>query len=211
MEYLISILLGYLIGSVPTAYLVLKKSKNMDITSEGSGNVGAMNTFEVTNSKLIGIIVLIIDLLKGMLPIFILKIFSMNDFPLLSVALIACVFSHCYNPWLKLKGGRGLASAAGGAAIIFPFALAVWVILWMIFYLMKKDITIANVVATIMTLILTVTSVSTAIKYAFPTPDSEAILVLFSLGLLLIILSRHTEPIHELLESMKSSKKDTHK
>jgi len=211
MEYLISLLLGYVTGSFPTAFLILKKTKKMDITTQGSGNVGAMNSFEVTNSKMIGITVFFLDFLKGMLPIFILKMFSMNDFSLLAVTLITCVFSHCYNPWLKLKGGRGLASAAGGAAIIFPFALAVWVILWVIFYLMKKDITVANVVATIMTLILTITSISTAIKYAVPTPDSEAILVLFSLGLLLIILSRHTEPIQELLESMKSSKKETKK
>lgn len=207
MEYLISILVGYIIGSFPNAYLILKKTKNLDITTQGTGNVGAMNSFDVTNSKLIGISVLILDLFKGMLPILILKIFSMNNFSFLSVALIACIFSHCYNPWLKLKGGRGLASAAGGTALIFPFALGVWVILWVIFYFMKKDFTIANVVASAMTLIVTVTSISTAFKYAFPKPDSEAILVLFTLGLLLIIITRHTEPLQELFESMKSSKR----
>jgi glycerol-3-phosphate acyltransferase PlsY len=205
MEYIVSLLLGYIIGSFPTAYLVLKRTKNLDITTQGTGNVGAMNSFEVTNSKAIGIVVFILDLVKGMLPIIILKLFSMNDFALLSVALITCIFSHCYNPWLKLKGGRGLASAAGGTVIIFPFALGVWVILWIIFYLMKKDITIANVFASVMTIIVTMTSISTALRYAFPKPDSEAILVLFTLGLLLIIISKHTEPLQELFESMKSS------
>jgi len=204
MEFIISLLLGYVIGSFPTAFLLLKKVKNIDITTVGTGNVGAMNSFEVTNSKAIGILVLILDLLKGMLPILILKMFSLNDFSFLSVALMASIFSHCYNPWLKLKGGRGLASAAGGAALIFPFALVVWIILWVIFYFMKKDITIANVAASAMSLMVIVTSISTAIKYAFPKPDSEAILVLFTLGMLLIIISKHTEPLQDLFESMKS-------
>jgi acyl phosphate:glycerol-3-phosphate acyltransferase len=205
MEYLISLLLGYSIGSFPTAFLILKKVKNLDITTQGTGNVGAMNTFEITNSKSIGILVLILDLFKGMLPILLLKMFSMNDFSFLSMALIVCIFSHCYNPWLKLKGGRGLASAAGGTALIFPFALGVWLILWVIFYFLKKDITIANVVASALSLITVVTFISTAFKYAFPQPVSEAILVLFTLGLLLIIISKHTEPLQEIFETMKSS------
>lgn len=201
MNYLISILIGYTLGSFPTAYLILKKTKNLDITTQGTGNVGAMNSFEVTNSKLIGISVFALDFLKGMLPILILKLFSMNDFSYYAVALIACVFSHCYNPWLKLKGGRGLASAAGGSAIIFPFALVVWLVLWVIFYLIKKDITIANVASSVMTLIVIVTSIPFAIKYAFPKHNQEDILVLFSLALLLIIIAKHTEPLQELFEN----------
>ncbi len=211
MEYLISLLLGYFIGSFPTAYLLLKKTRNIDITSEGTGNVGAMNSFEVTNSKIIGIGVFIFDLFKGMLPIIILNMFSMTDFSFLSVALIACIFSHCYNPWLKLKGGRGLASAAGGAALIFPFALVVWVILWVIFYLMKKDITIANVASSIMSLVVIMLSTKTAIKYAFPHPESIATLILFSLGLLLIIISKHTETLQELFKNMQTSRKENAK
>jgi glycerol-3-phosphate acyltransferase PlsY len=211
MEYIISLLLGYAIGSFPTAYLILKKVKNIDVTKVGTGNVGAMNSFDVTKSKLIGIVVLIIDLLKGMLPIIVLKLFSVNDFSVLSVALIACIFSHCYNPWLNLKGGRGLASAAGGTILIFPFVLVVWLILWVIFFLLKKDITIANVAASIMSLIVAMTSIPTAMKYAFPKPNSEAILVLSSLGFLLIIISKHTEPLQQILESMRLQKKENSK
>ena len=207
MEYLISLILGYLIGSFPTAYLILKKAKNIDVTKAGTGNVGAMNSFEVTNSKTIGIIVFLVDFAKGMLPIFVLKIFGQNDFSLFAVASLACIFAHCYNPWLKLKGGRGLASAAGSTAIIFPFTLAAWLILWVIFYFTKKDITVANVASSVMSLLIILTSIKIAMKYAFPAPESDAVLVLFSLGLMLIIISKHTEPLQELFETMKLSKK----
>ena len=55
MNYFLGLLVGSLIGSFPTAFLILKKSKNIDITTAGTGNVGAMNSFEVTGSKLIGV------------------------------------------------------------------------------------------------------------------------------------------------------------
>lgn len=207
MTYLISLLIGYIIGSFPTAYIILRSARNLDITKEGSGNVGAMNSFEVSKSKWIGIAVFIIDFIKGMLPVFILHLFSLNDFALLSIALTACIYAHCYNPWLKLKGGRGLATAAGGTSLIFPFLLIVWVVLWVVFYLMKKDITLANVAASIMSLILTLSSISTAMKYAFPKPQSEVILVLSTISIFLIIVSKHTEPIQELFESSKQTKR----
>ena len=54
------------LGSIPTAYLVLRKVHGIDITNTGTGNMGAMNSFEITNSKVIGILVLLIDALKGL-------------------------------------------------------------------------------------------------------------------------------------------------
>ena len=58
MEYLIIALFSYLIGSFPTAFVLLKKVKQIDITQNGSGNVGALNSYEVSNSKLIGVFIL---------------------------------------------------------------------------------------------------------------------------------------------------------
>ena len=63
MNYLISLTIGYLIGSFPTAFIILKKYNGLDITQTGSGNVGALNSFQVTKSKRIGLLVLIVDFL----------------------------------------------------------------------------------------------------------------------------------------------------
>jgi glycerol-3-phosphate acyltransferase PlsY len=63
-DFIYSAISGYMIGSIPTAYIFLKKAKSLDIRKNGSGNVGALNAYEVSNSKLIGVLVLIIDLLK---------------------------------------------------------------------------------------------------------------------------------------------------
>ncbi len=206
MEYIISVLLGYLLGSIPTAYLVLMKSRGIDITETGSGNVGAMNSFEVTNSKLTGVIVLIIDALKGFLSVYLVTLIYSGDFIYAALALIFSVFSHCFNPWLNFKGGRGLATAAGGSVLIFPFMLVVWLILWVIVFIMKKDILLSNIAATILSLMVTFSSGNIAIKYTNPLPESVPLLMLFTTSVLLIIFIKHIEPLKDLLKHLNQKK-----
>ena len=79
-EIILSSLIGYLIGSIPTAYLLVKKNNGIDIRENGSSNVGALNSYEVSNSKLIGISVLLIDFSKGLLAVFIAKYFFEQNF-----------------------------------------------------------------------------------------------------------------------------------
>ena len=55
MNYFLSVVIGYILGSFPTAYLILKQAKGIDITGQGSGNVGAYNSFEVSKSKIDGL------------------------------------------------------------------------------------------------------------------------------------------------------------
>ena len=154
MEYLISSLIGYLLGSFPSAYLLVKKASGIDVTKEGSGNVGAFNSLTITKSKLVGISVFLLDFIKGAASVLITLLIFPNVFIYPALALLFAVFSHCFNPWLRFKGGRGLATAAGGAIIIFPFLLVVWCILWVIFYVMRKDIILANFTATIFSLLI---------------------------------------------------------
>jgi len=201
MEYLLNSIIGYLFGSIPTAYLLLKMTKGIDITNAGTGNVGAMNSYEVTNSKSIGIIVLIFDFLKGMIPAIIVLFLFESSFFIASLAVLYAVFSHCFNPWLGFKGGRGLATAAGGTAVIFPFLLAAWILFWILVYLIKKDIHIANIFATVLSLISVLGFHSYVIQFAYPQPVLVNELLLFTSAGLLIIFIKHIDPLKEIISN----------
>jgi glycerol-3-phosphate acyltransferase PlsY len=206
MEYFISSIIGYLLGSFPSAYILVKKTRGIDITNEGSGNVGAFNSLKVSKSKLVGISVLLIDFLKGLGSVLITILIFPDEFIYPALSLIFAVFSHCFNPWLKFKGGRGLATAAGGAAIILPILLIAWCVLWVIFYIMKKDIILANIVATIFSLLLIYGTYSIAIKYAYPQPLNISSLILVCTAILILIFIKHIEPLNEIISNTKNRK-----
>ena len=201
MEYLLSAIIGYFFGSIPSAYLILKKKKGIDITIAGTGNVGAMNSYEVTNSKSIGLLVLFLDFIKAVIPVLIILLFLKSLFLIASISVLFAIFSHCFNPWLGFKGGRGLATAAGGSAIIFPFLLIAWILFWVLVFLIKKDIHIANILATILSLVSVLASPGYLIQFAFPQPVLVNELLLFTSGGLLIIFIKHIEPLKEIISN----------
>lgn len=201
MQYLLSSIIGYLFGSIPTAYLLLKLTKGIDITNAGTGNVGAMNSYEVTNSKSIGIIVLLVDFLKGMIPAIIVLFLFESSFFIASLSILFAIFSHCFNPWLGFKGGRGLATAAGGSAVIFPFLIIAWIIFYILVYILKKDIHVANIFATVLSLISVLGFHSYVIQFANPQPVFVNELLLFTSAGLLIIFIKHIDPLKEIISN----------
>lgn len=203
MENNLSLIIGFLIGSIPTAYLLMKKTKGIDIRNEGSGNVGAMNTLDVTNSKLYAGIVLLADLAKGSISALIPMLIFGGDFMNPLIGVFGAVFGHCFSPWIGFKGGRGLATAAGGALTIFPFLLIIWLLIWTIAYLIKKDIILANVWACLMTIITVSNSEYYILKYSFLKIDSPKYLILFTLLIMTVILIKHIEPLKELIINQK--------
>lgn len=205
MEYLLSILIGYLFGSFPTAFVLLKK-RGIDITKAGSGNVGAMNSYEVTDSKTIGLIVLLIDFLKGFLSVYIVGLIYPNNFVLQGIALIFAIFSHCFNPWINFNGGRGLATAAGGIVLIIYPLLFIWLILWAITFAIKKNIHFSNIAATILSLLIVFNNAELSVKYSSPKAENpEAVVLIVTMGLL-IILIKHIEPLKEVIEDFKKKR-----
>ncbi|MBN1300332.1 MAG: glycerol-3-phosphate acyltransferase [Melioribacteraceae bacterium] len=210
MEYLVSAFLGYLIGSLPTAYIILKHFKEVDITKNGSNNVGALNSYKVSNSKFIGAVVLVIDLLKGIAAVYLTRIFFSDSFETASLSLIAAVLAHNYSPWIKFKGGRGLATAAGGVLIFEPVILIIWIALWLISFLYKKHIHFSNIIASLFSGILAITSaeILNSEKW-FASPPAETNFIFYSLNiiLMLIILSRHMDSIKSYFSSIKENKK----
>ena len=157
LRYLLTALLAYLLGSIPTGYLVAR-AKGIDIRSVGSGNIGATNVMRILG-KPAGILVLIADGLKGWaacgwLPDYALPYFQMRPGPegefrqaLAIVCGVAAVLGHNYPCWLKFKGGKGIATSAGVLAALVPWALVIILSLWIIFCLLTRYVSIGSLVA----------------------------------------------------------------
>lgn len=204
MEYLIIALFSYLIGSFPTAFVLLKKVKQIDITQNGSGNVGALNSYEVSNSKLIGVTVLLIDALKGFGIVYLSKILIGNDFLTGSISLLFGVTGHCFSPWIKFKGGRGLATAAGGSLILAPAILILWLLFWLLAYLFRKNIHFGNITATILTGLLSLSSSDILNKYSIPPADENFLFGVSVMLLMIVIFIKHINPLKEYIDQQKN-------
>ncbi|MGB9696502.1 MAG: glycerol-3-phosphate acyltransferase [Ignavibacteria bacterium] len=198
--YFLVCLICYLIGSFPTAYLVGKK-KGVNITKEGTGNVGARNTYDVTGSKVAGIVVLVIDVLKGTVPISILSyVFRFNIAEIIFPSFFL-ILGHNFSIFLKFKGGRGLATSMGIAIIINFWLFIIWSLFFLIFYWIKQNEHIGNVGATIL-LPLGVIFLQPIIEpftYRYAGNNSFEFLVSLSLIMSLLILIKHIDPIFKLI------------
>ncbi|MFN3551107.1 MAG: glycerol-3-phosphate 1-O-acyltransferase PlsY [Endomicrobiia bacterium] len=110
MKNLIFLIFSYFLGSFPTAYILVKKIKNVDIRKLGSGNPGATNVVR-TSGIVLGIITLLIDFLKGFVAVFIAKkYFSINFLPLV---VLFVILGHVFSIFLFFKGGKGVATFFG--------------------------------------------------------------------------------------------------
>lgn len=139
---ILCIILGYLLGSIPSAVWIGKQFFGKDVRQFGSGNAGATNTFRVLGT-VAGIIVLSADILKGFLAVMIpvwLQIgfnYKGGAEDLAMVCGVAAVLGHLYPIFAKFKGGKGVATALGIMLAAAPFAslsaAGVFLIIWLSF------------------------------------------------------------------------------
>lgn len=111
------IFLGYVLGSVPFGLLVARWLCNTDPRSSGSGNVGATNVGRICGTSM-GVLTLILDLLKGFVPVF-LALNAELDPLLVSLTGFAALLGHCYSLFLGFKGGKAVATSIG---VFLPLA-----------------------------------------------------------------------------------------
>ena len=143
----VMLVLAYLIGATPTSYLVGKLVKGVDLREHGSNNLGATNVYRVLGWKY-AIPVALIDVLKGAVPVIILGPWS-NGPAWFTVALgLAAVLGHMFSPYVRFRGGKGVATAAGMFLALAPLAivisLAIWAAaVWLSGYVSVASITVA--------------------------------------------------------------------
>ena len=137
---------AYFLGAMPTAYLAGKWLKGLDIREHGSGNVGTTNAFRVLG-KGPGSVVFVIDFLKGALPVYLFKVSAVGALSssgaLLAVG-IAAFLGHVYTPFLRFKGGKGIATGAGMLSVGFPALFAIVLTVWALTFSLTRIVSISS-------------------------------------------------------------------
>lgn len=172
MEIMLPVLLAYLLGSIPSALWIGKIFYNTDVRTKGSGNLGATNTFRVLGTTA-GLIVTILDILKGTAATLIPMYIDTNIHPLV-FGLIAVV-GHMYPVFAKFKGGKAVATSGG---ILLGYQ-------WPLFLVAVAVLLIALKITKMVSLssmILAVVAVIYAIIYAVNTGDYPFLAVILVLA-----------------------------
>ena len=133
---------SYFLGSIPTGYL-WAKARGIDIRAVGSGNIGATNVMR-TLGKGPGIAVLLIDALKGFVPVFLAAHWGAG---LQIVCCVAVIAGHNWTCWLKFKGGKGIATSSGAMLAMLPIPFLCVLIVWGIVFAASRYVSLASILA----------------------------------------------------------------
>ena len=144
-------LVGYLIGSIPTGYLIVRNRHRLDVLKEGSGKAGGFNAYLVTGSKATGVLVGVVDALKGLVAVYGVGQVFPGEFTNQAVAMFGAVAGQNYPVWQRFKGGRGLSTTAGGLLLLGFSYTIVWCALWLAGRLFRREILTSNLVAIFLT------------------------------------------------------------
>lgn len=198
VEYFCIFVLSYILGSIPFGLLLTRVFSHQDIRDIGSGNIGATNVLR-TGYKGLAALTLICDAGKGALCVFIAN-FLFPDLTHLtgSFALLGSVLGHIFPPWLKFKGGKGVATLAGATLVLFPLigiiALAIWVGVF-IFTRISSFSALTSIGA-----------VSILVFLIYPCLQTKCFLgALLFLSACLLVIWRHKDNIHRLLKSQEKA------
>jgi len=202
--YTLSALLGYLIGSFPTAFLLVKWKAGIDIRRAGSGNVGTLNTMEVTGSRSLGVAVLVIDVVKGALAVALTMSLFGNLFWTMGVAGLSAIAGHAFPVWLNFRGGRGLAAAAGVFMVLGWIFIVIWLVLWTAAYLPFRNVHLGNVLASLAGAGVVAGLPKSALTQTLPNFTSTGNLLFLTITFCVLVLITHREPIAAMMKRARS-------
>ncbi len=190
--YLVIPILAYFIGSIPNGIIIAKLFAKIDPTKSGSGNIGATNVYR-TAGKIPGILTLILDILKGFIPVYFAKKFNLD----LQVVLITGMLSflgHLFPIYLKFKGGKGVATAIGVFLVLVPYAVLIDVFIFLTIAYIWRYVSLASIIsALLLPAIVKILIILNIYNY----PDS---IIFFTGAITLLIIYKHKENIFRLIK-----------
>jgi glycerol-3-phosphate acyltransferase PlsY len=188
-------LVCYLIGSLPTAYILVKLTKGIDVRTIGSGNVGATNAGRAAG-RWAFFTVLALDALKGAVPIFILKTSSFmyyNPPIVLLLAALAILLGHMYPIYLKFTGGKGVATGLGVFFALSPISMAIALGVFIVVVLITKMISAGSIIASV------ALGISTMVFYG-----GWRALVIFTWIMAIVVIVKHRSNVGRILSGTEN-------
>lgn len=188
---------AYLMGSIPTAYWYAKYFHGIDIRQHGSGNVGATNSLRVLGKKA-GIIVLIFDLLKGLLPVLIARSLGFSEEQTFLIGIV-CILGHIWSVFANFKGGKGIATSLGVILAVSPAGAGISLVVFVAIVYFTKYVSLASMLAGL-----------AFVFYYLVFNFEQTNMSLIAFGLFMLLVFTHRENIKRLVagrESKISSKK----
>lgn len=183
--------MSFFVGATPFGYLLVRVVLKKDIKAEGSGNIGATNVARVAGKKL-GILTLFLDASKGLFCVY-------TAFYLALPVAAAAVFGlfaflgHCFTPWLKFNGGKGVATGLGVMLLLVPYAALSGLLAFLTVYAIRRKISLSSMAGA-----LTALTVTWLLNNAFLTQICVSVLVL-------ILIFRHKSNISRLIQRKELS------
>lgn len=147
MEPMLSVTVGYLLGSIPFAFLLSRRLRGIDIRLAGSGNVGAANVLRTSGVRA-ALAVMALDLAKGAGSVLIVQRWAAGD-AAPAAAGLAAIVGHIYPVWLRFRGGKGVAPACGAFAMLAPAVMLPVVAIFLLTVWTSRLVSLGSVVATI--------------------------------------------------------------
>jgi glycerol-3-phosphate acyltransferase PlsY len=139
--WIISFVSGFLCGSVPWGYILVKKFKHTDIRNYGSGNIGATNVWR-TYGRRLGLSTFVLDAIKGIIPVFLFKTYFGINFAI--SAGMGAILGHAFTPWLKFRGGKGVTTGIGVFAILAPIEAIIVFCIWGLIRFTCRRVSVAS-------------------------------------------------------------------
>lgn len=143
---LAAMLLAYLLGSIPFGVILATFLGGKDIRKSGSGNIGATNVARVVG-PLAGALTLVFDIAKGAGAVLLAEKVSNGSARWMMIAGIAALVGHCFPVWLKCKGGKGVATAAGVFLVLSPPACLAAIIVFLLVVIFSRYVSLGSVSA----------------------------------------------------------------
>lgn len=183
----VMLVMAYLLGSVPTGVL-LGKAYGIDVRKEGSGNIGATNLYRTLGRK-IGIITLVGDCLKGLIPVLVVQSF-MPEFA--AWVGLAAFCGHVFSVFLRFKGGKGVATALGVFLALAPLAVGLALVVFIVLMVLWRYVSLGSIAA------------AAVMPLAVMVLRGDNLLIAVTLIIALVVIAKHHENIRRLLVGTES-------